>query len=179
MAPCNQRASALLWYEKTLPERLPTLTFILFVFLNFVLSLSVSDVSHVKDFAGESRFPAVNWSLKKMRTYLATFAKNRNLDPLVPNTWRQITEADLSQDRVRPPSLLFVVCVVNSLSCAAWTENLAKVQGVLTCHQAPFPQQAIKPWYEACPSCHPSFSSKTRSYLRQSLFLSFPPLFSL
>lgn len=49
-----------------------------------------------------------------MRLILAHFAKNRNLDPLLPRTWSQITEADLNQNKVIYVAFIFFITFFRS-----------------------------------------------------------------
>jgi hypothetical protein len=41
------------------------------------------------------------WTIKKMRNFMENFARNKNLDPLISNTWYNISASDIKQLKVK------------------------------------------------------------------------------
>jgi hypothetical protein len=71
--------------------------------------------------------PVGHWSAKNMRVFLETFAKNRNMDPLLPETWYNITRDAVMQAKVLPPvnfqNLLFLLLFIFVI--AGWKSSIS------------------------------------------------------
>lgn len=84
---------------------LPFLSFLLSFLLFLLLIVFIVASSQV---AGFTSHPIGYWTTKNMRLFLERFAKHRNLDPLVADTWYQITRDDIKKTKVRNNNLLLI-----------------------------------------------------------------------
>ena len=58
------------------------------------------DGSHLLDFISEHTPHTKFWTFRKVRTFLENFARSRNLDPLIAETWATITSEDIANAKV-------------------------------------------------------------------------------
>jgi hypothetical protein len=89
-----------------------TSSYSLFFFFPPRISLSIIiERSHVTAFAIKEKG---YWTPENMRAYLEDFAKSRNMDPLLPETWQNSLNA-LAQSRVCPFYFILFYLLLNIL----------------------------------------------------------------
>lgn len=76
--------------------------------LVFVLILMLAHLETSHQTAGFTTKPIGYWNAKRknMRTFFEAFAKNRNLDPLLPNTWYSVSREFMEQKVLNSIELL-------------------------------------------------------------------------
>ena len=70
-----------------------------FEWKNVLANLLYEDSSAVPGFTSH---PLYHWNMKNMRLFLESFAKNRNMDPLSPETWYNLTGSSIRELKVTP-----------------------------------------------------------------------------
>jgi hypothetical protein len=53
------------------------------------------------------------WTISAMRTFMENFAKIRNLDPLLPDTWYNISSDEIRKDKVLFTYFLLIIIICN------------------------------------------------------------------